>query len=51
MYNPLKAYGAGPGVDVGIIGIGGLGHFGLLLAKALGANVSFFYHCINFAVH
>lgn len=29
VYSPLKAYGAGPGKKVGIIGIGGLGHLGL----------------------
>jgi alcohol dehydrogenase (NADP+) len=35
MYSPLKKYGAGPKKDVGIVGIGGLGHFGLLIAKAM----------------
>lgn len=38
LYSPLKHYGAGPGKTVGIIGIGGLGHLGLLFAKALGAD-------------
>jgi alcohol dehydrogenase (NADP+) len=37
-YSPLKDNGAGPGKRVGIIGIGGLGHFGLLWAKALGCD-------------
>ena len=37
-YSPLKQHGAGPGKRVGIIGIGGLGHFGLLWAKALGCS-------------
>jgi D-arabinose 1-dehydrogenase-like Zn-dependent alcohol dehydrogenase len=32
-YSPLKQNGAGPGKSVGIVGIGGLGHFGLLWAK------------------
>lgn len=32
-YSPLKQNGAGPGKKVGIVGIGGLGHFGLLYAK------------------
>lgn len=32
-YSPLKKNGCGPGKKVGIIGIGGLGHFGLLYAK------------------
>lgn len=34
-YAPLVDNGAGPGKKVGIIGIGGLGHFGILFAKAL----------------
>lgn len=38
MYSPLKHNGCGPGKKVGIIGIGGLGHFGLLLSKAMGAD-------------
>lgn len=37
-YAPLKQNGCGPGKTVGIIGVGGLGHFGLLWAKALGAK-------------
>lgn len=38
VYNPLRNYGCGPGKTVGIIGVGGLGHFGILFAKALGAD-------------
>ncbi|KAK9466825.1 chaperonin 10-like protein [Lipomyces arxii] len=38
VYSPLKRNGAGPGKTVGIVGIGGLGHFGILFAKALGAE-------------
>lgn len=38
VYSPLKKNGCGPGKSVGIIGIGGLGHFGILFAKALGAD-------------
>ncbi|GAA6043000.1 hypothetical protein JCM8097_003881 [Rhodosporidiobolus ruineniae] len=45
VYSPLKQYGAGKTAkDVGIVGIGGLGHFGLLFAKALGANVTAISH-------
>lgn len=33
VYSPLKKNGCGPGKRVGIIGVGGLGHFGLLYAK------------------
>lgn len=40
VYNPLKTNGCGTeGVKrVGVVGIGGLGHFALLFAKALGAE-------------
>lgn len=38
VYSPLKKNGCGPGKKVGIVGFGGLGHFGLLYAKALGAD-------------
>jgi alcohol dehydrogenase (NADP+) len=38
VYSPLKNSGCGPGKRVGIIGLGGLGHFGVLFAKALGAD-------------
>jgi alcohol dehydrogenase (NADP+) len=37
-YAPLKDNGCGPGKRVGIVGVGGLGHFGVLWAKALGAD-------------
>ncbi|KAI0484877.1 zinc-binding dehydrogenase [Xylariaceae sp. FL0804] len=38
MYSPLRRNGCGPGKTVGIVGVGGLGHFGVLFAKALGAD-------------
>ena len=38
-WSPLKHWKAGPGKKVGILGIGGLGHMGVKLAKALGAHV------------
>lgn len=38
VYAPLKNNGCGPGKRVGVIGIGGLGHLGVLFAKALGAD-------------
>jgi len=37
-YNPLVENGCGPGKSVGIVGLGGLGHFGVLFAKALKAD-------------
>lgn len=39
VYSPLVRLGAGPGKKVGIIGIGGLGHFAIMFAKTLGAEV------------
>ncbi|KAL7819398.1 GroES-like protein [Trichoderma aethiopicum] len=39
VYSPLKRFGAAPGKKVGIVGIGGLGHYGILFGKALGAEV------------
>ncbi|WPG98647.1 Hypothetical protein R9X50_00144000 [Acrodontium crateriforme] len=38
VYAPLVENNAGPGIRVGIVGVGGLGHFGLLWAKALGCT-------------
>jgi alcohol dehydrogenase (NADP+) len=38
-YSPLRHWGAGPGKKIGIVGIGGLGHMGVKLAKMLGAHV------------
>jgi uncharacterized zinc-type alcohol dehydrogenase-like protein len=38
-WSPLRHWNAGPGKTVGIVGIGGLGHMGIKLARALGAHV------------
>ncbi|WP_294080599.1 NAD(P)-dependent alcohol dehydrogenase [Proteiniphilum sp. UBA5384] len=38
-WSPLKHWNIGPGHKVGIVGIGGLGHMGVKLAKAMGAQV------------
>lgn len=38
MFSPLKQWGCGPGKKVGIIGLGGLGHYGVLFARAMGAD-------------
>ena len=38
-YSPLKHWNVGPGKNVGIVGIGGLGHMGIKIAKAMGAHV------------
>jgi len=40
LYSPLKHWKAGPGKKVAIVGLGGLGHMGIKLAHALGAEVT-----------
>lgn len=37
-YSPLKYYGYGAGKRIGVVGLGGLGHFAILWAKAMGAD-------------
>jgi len=39
-YAPLKKWGAGPGKKVAIVGLGGLGHMGVQIAHAMGAEVT-----------
>ena len=39
-YSPLKRWGAGPGKKVAVLGMGGLGHMGVKIAHALGAEVT-----------
>jgi uncharacterized zinc-type alcohol dehydrogenase-like protein len=39
-YSPLKNWKAGPGKSVAVVGLGGLGHMGVKLAAALGAEVT-----------
>ena len=41
-YSPLKHWNIGPGKKVGVVGLGGLGHMGVKLAKAMGAEVIVF---------
>ena len=40
LYSPLKHWGAGPGKKVAIVGLGGLGHMGVKLSHALGADTT-----------
>ena len=40
LYSPLRHWGAGPGKKVAIVGLGGLGHVGVKIAHALGAEVT-----------
>merc|ERR1712225_198292 len=39
VYSPLKRANTGPGKKVAILGIGGLGHFAVIWARAMGAEV------------
>ncbi len=39
-YSPLKRWEVKSGDKVGVVGIGGLGHMGVMLAKAMGASVT-----------
>jgi uncharacterized zinc-type alcohol dehydrogenase-like protein len=39
-YSPLRHWGAGPGKQVAVVGLGGLGHMAVKLAKAMGAEVT-----------
>ena len=41
-YSPLRHWNAGPGKKVGIVGLGGLGHMGVKLAHAMGAQTVLF---------
>lgn len=41
-YSPLHHWGVGPGSKVGIVGLGGLGHMGVKIARAMGATVTLF---------
>ncbi|MFT4075019.1 MAG: NAD(P)-dependent alcohol dehydrogenase [Asticcacaulis sp.] len=41
-WSPLRHWKVGPGMKVGIVGLGGLGHMGVKFARALGAHVVLF---------
>lgn len=41
-WSPLQHWKAGPGTRVGVVGVGGLGHMAIRLARALGADVTAF---------
>jgi alcohol dehydrogenase (NADP+) len=40
LYSPLRHWNAGPGKRIAVIGLGGLGHMGVKLGKAMGAEVT-----------
>ncbi|HST42152.1 MAG TPA: NAD(P)-dependent alcohol dehydrogenase [Conexibacter sp.] len=39
-YSPLRHWGVGPGTQVAVVGLGGLGHMAVKLAHAMGAEVT-----------
>ncbi len=41
-WSPLRHWKVGPGMKVGIVGLGGLGHMGVKFAHAMGAHVVLF---------
>lgn len=46
LYSPLVHWKAGPGKKVAIVGLGGLGHVGVKIAHALGAEVTVLSHSL-----
>ncbi len=46
LYSPLRHWNVGPGSTVGIIGMGGLGHVGVKIAVAMGAEVTVLSHSL-----
>ncbi|WP_040838618.1 NAD(P)-dependent alcohol dehydrogenase [Nocardia brevicatena] len=47
LFSPLRHWQAGPGKRVAIIGMGGLGHIGVKIAAALGAEVTVLGHSLS----
>lgn len=41
-YSPLRRWKVSPGQHIGVVGLGGLGHVALKIAKAMGAHVTLF---------
>jgi uncharacterized zinc-type alcohol dehydrogenase-like protein len=44
LYSPLRHWKAGPGQKVAIVGLGGLGHMGVKIGHAMGAEVTVISH-------
>lgn len=47
LFSPLNHWKAGPGKKVAIIGLGGLGHMGVKIAHAMGADVTVLSHSMK----
>ena len=46
-YSPLAHWNAGPGKKVAVVGMGGLGHMGVKIAAAMGAEVTVLSQSLN----
>lgn len=44
LYSPIRHFKVGPGMQVAVMGLGGLGHMGVKFAAALGAEVTVISH-------
>jgi len=47
LFSPLRHWQAGPGKQVAIVGMGGLGHVGVKIASAMGAEVTVLSHSLS----
>ncbi|MGY4103842.1 NAD(P)-dependent alcohol dehydrogenase [Nocardia sp. R16R-3T] len=47
LFSPLRHWHAGPGKQVAIVGMGGLGHVGVKIAAAMGAEVTVLSHSLG----
>jgi uncharacterized zinc-type alcohol dehydrogenase-like protein len=47
LYSPLSHWKTGPGKRVAIVGLGGLGHMGVKIAHAMGADVTVLSHSMK----
>ncbi len=47
LFSPLNHWNAGPGTQVAIVGMGGLGHMGVKIAHAMGAEVTVLSQTLN----
>ncbi|GFE62653.1 NAD(P)-dependent alcohol dehydrogenase [Geobacter sp. AOG2] len=46
-YSPLSRFGVKAGDEVAVVGLGGLGHMGVKIAKAMGARVTVLSHSLT----
>lgn len=46
-YSPLRHFKVGPGMKIGVVGLGGLGHMAVKFGRSFGAHVTVFTHSEN----